>query len=355
MSKSGIGSERAFFIHRKREGKNMVSSKLNRSPHLFSTIIILVVIFLVPIFSPHFCAAYELLIGTGKVDSFSYFAGKSICRVIKNHDAKIGCRPVPGEEYTDSLTNLQSGSLDLALVSSKMIYDAFHSAGFFRYITIDYDNLRLLMPLYRAPISLVVRSDAGVLGLDDLVGKRVNGGSLYSLQSQVFGELMRVKEWGKDSFPLFQNLSSVNAQDSLAFKAGSIQAMLHIGMHPDENLRRILTQSRSALLSIHDEDVKRMIESRVGFSDCTIAASTYPGLSTDLNTLAMETMLIASADTDDETVQLVLDAITGAKDQMQLAHPAFMHDTFGVETLNDSYLHPHPAAIFFFQVNRNRL
>lgn len=333
----------------------MDTSRSIRTPLSSRAFFFLTIVFLMVLSSTRVCSSYELLIGTGDIHSFSFFAGKSICSIINNFDKTITCRPVPSEAYSDSLTNLQSGSLDMALVSSKMIYDASQGAGFFQYIGIQYDNLRLLMPLYKSPICLIARQDAKIISLDDLVGKRVNGGGLFSTESQVFGEIMSLKDWQKDNFGLFQNISSVNAQDLLAIKSGSVQAMLHVGMHPNNRLRRVLDQGRSTLIGINDADVNQMIDSRVGFSKCSIGAGTYPGLPGELSTLAMETLLITSADSDNETIQLILDAITGAKKRLQHAHPAFLHYKVGIETLNDSYLHPHPAAILFFQVNRDRL
>ena len=67
------------------------------------------------------CSSFEMLIGTGSTDSFSYFAGKTICSSIKKNEKDVTCRPVPIEESADKLTNLQNDSIDLALVSSKTI------------------------------------------------------------------------------------------------------------------------------------------------------------------------------------------------------------------------------------------
>ncbi len=313
------------------------------------------IVFLTVLFSSRVCTSNELLIGTGELDSFSYFAGKAICSSIKNNAKNITCHPVPSDGYASSLTNLQSGSLDMALVSSKLIYDAFTGAGFFQYINIQYDNLRLLLPFYRVPISLIVRRDAGISNLNDLVGKRVNGGALYSRQNLVFAKLMAIKNWTEDNFRVYQNISPTNAQDSLAMKSGSIQAMLHTRMHPDNSLRNLLVQNNSKLVGLIDADVNQLIDSKEGFSRCSIETEMYPGLTSDLDTLATETLLITSADTDNETVELILNALTKAKRQLQQAHPSFLQNNIGIETLNDSYLHPHPAAILFFQTNINRL
>lgn len=333
----------------------MITNSSTRTPLHYITLFIGMIAFIVAIFSARICFSYELLIGTDKEDSFSYFAGKTICHIVEKNNIDFSCRTVPNQEHTDRLTNLQNGSLDMALADSKMIYDAFNNSGSYRYITINFDNLRLLMPLYRTPVSLVALKDAGINNLGDLAEKRVNSGALRSLQDQIFAAIMRAKDWEKEDFRLFQNLSPSNEQDSLALKSGSVQAFIHIGMHPDIELGRLLAQSRSELIGINDVDIAKMVDSKVGYSRCSIHAGTYPGIYQDLNTMAMETLLITSADINSKIVELVLRTLTEAKRQMQHAHPSLLRYKFGVETLNDSYLHPHPAAIFFFQMNRDRL
>ncbi len=314
---------------------------------------IAIFIFFTLFFFARICTPFELLIGTGEADSFSYFAGKTICRSIKNYDNKVSCRLVPTRETADRLTNIQNGSLDLALVSSKTIHDAFHSTGFFQYITIEYNDLRLLMPLYRSPISLIARQDAHIATLDDLAGKRINSGMFNTLENQIFHELFNLKGWQRHDFPLYQNLSDTNSQDFLALKSGSVQAMLHVGMHPDNSIKRLLVQSNSTLIGLDDSDIKILVKEKSGFCSCRIDAGTYDVITEDLTTLAVETLLIASAETDNDTVEMVLTAINESKKQLQYAHPSLLRQRIEVTTLNESYLHPHPSAILFFQANQN--
>lgn len=297
-------------------------------------------------------SSFELLIGTGDRDSFSYFAGKTICRSVEKYEQNITCRLAVTKEAADRLINLQNDSIDLALVSSKTIYDAFNNLGFFQYITYKFNDLRLLMPIYRAPISLIVRRDAQISRLDDLAGKRVNSGQINTLENQVFKNIMTLKQWNKGKFSLYQNLPHSFSQDYLALKAGSVQVMLHVGMHPDNSLKQLLAEGHITLVGLDDVDVKQLIDDKAGFCRCQIPAGTYPGIKEDINTLAMETLLVGSSATDDDTVQLVLSALFRAKQQLQYAHPSLLRQQIKVTTLNDSYLHPHPSALLFFQSNR---
>lgn len=304
---------------------------------------------------PSTAASYELLVGAGEPGSFSYFAGKAVCRAITKAGGDLTCRVVPSGSYTDNLTNVQSGSLDIALVNSKIIYDAFHGAGLFRFVSLDYDQLRLLMPLYREPITLIVRKDAKVTSVQDLVGKKVNAGAPFSLQENVFEEIMAAQGWQARSFRLVQKLSAVHAQDFIALHSGTVQAMIHVGMHPDRRIEQSLAGKSTEIVGVSGQSIDRMIKDGSGFSMHSIPAGTYPGHDRSIETLALESMLVTSADADRDMVAVILEALLQARDSLQYAHPAFLKESVDVETLNKSYLHPHPEAILFFQSNQGRL
>lgn len=314
----------------------------------YSPYSIAILTFFTLLFLAKICIPFELLIGTGDAESFSYFAGKTMCRSIKKYKKDIGCRLAPTRQTADTLTNLQTDSIDMALVSAKTLYDALQGSGSFQYITIDYNELRLLMPLYRSPVSLIVRQDAGIAKLDDLPGKRINTGVLNTLENLTFTKIMNLKKWKKSDFPLYQSLSHAFSQDFLALKSGSVEAMLHVGMHPDNSLKLLLTQTPGTLIGLDDPDIRQFINDREGYSSCSIRAGTYPGISADINTLALETLLVGSSATDDDTVQLVLTALLASRRQLQYAHPSLLEQQPSVAALNESYLIPHPSALRFF-------
>ena len=331
----------------------MVQSNLFKPLSRALQIFLAVQLSLVLIPSAGFC--FELLIGTGERGSFSHYAGKIICRSIQKFDQDATCREVPSENYTDNLTNIQSGSLDMALVNSKMINDAFRGEGLFQYVSLDYDQLRLLLPLYRTPVSFLVRRDAGIQSLEDLAGKKVNAGRVSSLQEMVFREIMAAKGWREETFSLYQNLPEANSQDYIALHSGSVEATVHIGTHPDDKVRRSLANGMTQIVGVNGPAATMLIDADSGFYGQSIVSGTYPGHTGDINTLSLETLLITAADSDNETVALVLEAIFAAKKKLQVAHPSFLAQAVTVETLNDSYLHPHPEALLFFQTNQGGL
>ena len=304
---------------------------------------------------PSSASSYELLVGTGETGTSSYIAGKAVCRAINKAEGDMMCRPVPSSSYTDNLTNVQSGSLDMALVNSKMIYDAFHGRGLFQFVSLDYNQLRLLTPLYRMPITLIVRKNANISSVQDLAGKKINSGAPFSLEELVFNEIMAAEGWQTKSFSLLQKLPAVNAQDFIALHSGDVQAMMHVGMHPDRRIEQSLAGKSTEIIGVNGQAIDRMIKGGSGFNRQSIPAGTYQRHDGSIETLSLESLLVTSADADQEMVATILNAIFEARQSLQYAHPSFLKETVTVETLNNSYLHPHPEAILFFQANQGRL
>ena len=183
--------------------------------------------------------AFDILMGTGETGTFSHFTGRTICRMINKQANDISCKTVPGSGDVHNLTNLQEGSLDIGLIDSRMLNDAINKTGYFEFLDISYDNLRALVPLYDVPITLIVRKDAKITSLEELKGKRVNAGAPRSLQHLAFDTIMKAKNWSQGDFSLVAELTASQSQDRMALCYGTIQAILHIGVHPDAALQKL--------------------------------------------------------------------------------------------------------------------
>ena len=137
--------------------------------------------------------AFEIRLGTGEIGTFSHFTGRMLCRAINGHAEGVQCETVPSSGDVHILTNVQGGSLDIGLVDSRMLQDAVAKQGYFEFLDIRYDNLRVLMPLYDVPVTLVVRNDADIGLLDDLKGKRINAGTPRSPEHLAVDTILQAK------------------------------------------------------------------------------------------------------------------------------------------------------------------
>ena len=292
--------------------------------------------------------ALDILLGTGEAGTFSHFTGRAICRMINSHADDISCKTVPASDDVHNLTNLRGGALDIGLVDSRLLHDAINKSGYFKFLDISYDNLRTLIPLYDVPVTLVVRRDADITSLEALKGKRINAGAPRSLENLAVDTIMSAKNWSKADFSLVQELPASQSQDTMAFCYGTVQAMVHIGVHPDPSLQQLLERCKGGLADMNDNDTNKLVNDHPAFSKINIATNTYPSYPEAVTTFGTIMTLVAPEDLDEETVYQIIDAIDSKRKRLQIAHPALSSFTVRSAGKNDTGIQPHPGAAKYF-------
>jgi len=293
---------------------------------------------------PFSADAFDILLGTGETGTFSHFAGRTICRMINRHANDINCKTVPAPGDVHNLTNLQGGSLEIGLIDSRMLDDAINKTGYFEFLDISYDNLRALVPLYDVPVTLVVRSDAEITSLNELKGKRINAGAPRSLQHLAVDTIMKAKNWSKKDFSLVEELPASQSQDTMAFCHGTIQAMVHIGVHPDSSLQQLFRLCKAGLVNMDDNDIEKLVNDHPAFSKIDIAADAYPSHQKGVITFGTRVTLVASEDLDEQTVYKIIDAIYSNRKHLKRAHPALSSFTVAAARKSDAGIRLHPGA-----------
>jgi hypothetical protein len=287
--------------------------------------------------------ATDILMGTEAVGTFSHFAGRAFCRVINRQADGLNCQAVPAPDRIHNLTNLQGGSLDLALVDADLIYDAVHKKGYFEFLDIRYDNLAGLVPAYDQAILLLARNDAGIDTLDDFKGKRINAGIPRSKTRQVVDLILSIKSWTYQDFRAVNALPSSLSQDTMAFCHGSVQAMMHIGVHPDTTLQKLIGLCDAVPVNMDDGDITNLVVQHPAYVTITVPSTAYPALGRAVVTFGYSVSLVASGSLDDETVRTVMSALDAHQKTLRQAHPA-MHGFDPGKEMADVGIHLHPGA-----------
>ena len=290
----------------------------------------------------------EILLGSGPERTFSHFAGRTICRQINQNASGLDCRVVAGPDDAHNLTNLHGGSIDLGLVDSRMFSDALAKRGNFAFFDISYNTLRPLLYVYEKPILLVVRGDAGIASLADLKGKRLNTGPARSPLQLAAATIMAAKGWAPTDFSLLSELPASQSQDTLAFCHGTVQAMLHIGVHPDASLAKVFDLCQAQLVGIHDADIERLIGDQAAFYESVVASGTYDSELDAIRTLGTRVMLVAPEGLEAETVFDIMAAIQAGRDRLRQAHPALTLPPLTAAEQKGGALQLHPGAASFF-------
>ena len=303
----------------------MLTRRTRKISRAFSLLAALLLITAMP--SPS--ASFEMLIGTGPPGSFSYHSGKLLCRIFARQDQEMTCLLADSFDPIDNLTNVQSGSLDLALVDSLLLEEAADGGGPFQYLDISYERIRVVTPLYQVPLTLVVRGDARVSSVDQLVGKRINAGPFGSPQNHLFKLFMRTQGWTEKMFPVFAELPSSMSQDKIAFRQGDVQILVHRGVHPDGDLTNFMADTEASLIGFANQGMVDLVTSTPSLSRQEIGKSVYPFLTETLSTFGTTMALVTSADMDDETITSLIAALEQNIETLQTMHPSLA--SFAVE------------------------
>ncbi|MGD2272347.1 MAG: TAXI family TRAP transporter solute-binding subunit, partial [Desulfobacterales bacterium] len=195
---------------------------------------------------------------------------------------------------------------------------------------------------------LVVRSDAEISSLEALKGKRVNAGAPISPENLAVDTIMKAKNWSKADFSLVQELPASQSQDTMAFCYGTVQAMVHIGVHPDTSLQQLLERCKASLANMDDNDIEKLVNDHPALFKTNITGDAYPSQPQGVATFGTRMMLAASDALDEQTVYEIIDVIHRNQKRLRRAHPALSSFTVRPAQQKDAGIYAHPGAARFF-------
>jgi TRAP transporter TAXI family solute receptor len=232
-----------------------------------------------------------------------------------------------------------------------MLHDAMNKSGYFKFLDISYDNLHGLIPIYKTPVTLVVRNDAAIDSLKNLKGKRLNAGSPRSVQHLAVDTILKAKNWTENDFSLMGELPTSLSQVTMAFCNGTIQAMVHIGVHPDSSLQQLFKLCKAELTAMFDGDIEKFVNEHPAYSKIIIPASTYPSYPKEVTTFGTTAILVASKDLDEETVYKIVEIIDGNRKRLKNAHSTLSPLSVEAEQKDILGIKIHPGAIKYFSTH----
>ncbi len=297
-------------------------------------------------FSVH---AIDVLVGTKKSGTFSYFTGHTLCRVINNYSDGIRCQVVPAANDLHNLTNLRGGSLDFALVDSRRLHEAVTTTGDFEFLDIGFENLRVLFLLYDVPITLAARPGTDIHELDDLKGKRINTGDPDSPEREAVNTILKLKNWTKKDFSMVENIPLTQFQSIREFCHGVIQAQFFVGIHPDPVLGRIFKMCKARLIPMNDPDIQEFVDDHPAYVNIQIPPNIYPEVSGAVETFGTLTVLATTVDLDTETIYKVMDLLYSHRKEVKRAHPVLSSFSADNGRLTGKNIRAHPVAAEYME------
>jgi hypothetical protein len=245
-------------------------------------------------------------VGSGASMGVYYKVAKAICAIV-NRDVPssvVRCSPeaTPGSIY--NLQRLATGELDLAIVQSDLQNEAF--VGEAPPNGVPMPELRSVLSLHGELLTVVAPERAGITGVADFTGKRVNVGPLGSGTRATWNLLSDSMGWTGTSGPRASGLRLDSTTSSLC--DGGLDANVMLVGHPSGFVRQQLEACPSRLVPLEGADIDRYLAAHPSVHRGVIDGSLYGGRP-DTPTIGVTATLVTTAAADPRVIYAIVKAI----------------------------------------------
>ena len=237
------------------------------------------------------CAASRLRLGAaaqgGVYNAFGTALGAQVSRIEVKQTAGSAA----------NLRLLAGGYLQLAVAQSDMAQDAYNGTGIFAHESTE-RCFSAVAALYDEPVQVVVRADSGITTLEELQGCTVSVGEEESGTEQNAAQVLAACGLNERLVHTV-NLNYTDAAARLA--DGTIDAMFCTAGLGADVLAGLADTCSIRLLPVDEGVGARLLGTYPAYHACIIPAGTYAGQDTDVWTVSVQALLLASNALPDET------------------------------------------------------
>lgn len=281
-------------------------------------------------------------IGTGGVTGVYYPTGGAICRLVNKTRKETGIRcaveSTGGSVY--NINTIKAGELEFGVAQSDWQYHAYNGTS--KFADNPFPDIRAVFSVHPEPFTLIVRSDSGIAGFEDLKGKRVNVGNPGSGQRATMEVVMDAFGIGMDDLGLATEYKGSEMAKQLC--DGNIDAMIYTIGHPAAAVKEATTTCDAVLVDVVGEPIDKLVADNPFYRVATIPGGMYKGTDGDTTTFGVGATFVTSADVSEDVVYVVAKAVMENIDDFRGLHPAFAN-LDPAEMVKDGLSAPlHPGA-----------
>ncbi len=294
---------------------------------------------------PAFAAEF-ITIGTGSVTGTYYPTGGAVCRLVNKYkkETKIRCSVESTGGSVYNINTIKNGELDFGIVQSDVVYQASNGKDKFEGKPIK--KLRSVMAIYPELFTLVTRAEAGINGIMDIKGKKINLGNPGSGNESTALGLFEAMGMSKDDLAFAGVLKAGEAPDAL--RDNKIDGYFYMVGHPTANIKDASNSVDIRITPIHGPKVDAFVKANPYFAQADVPAGLYKGVDTPVPTFGVKAVLVTSTDVSEKAVYTLVKAILENFDAFKKLHPAYANIT--KESLLDGLSAPlHEGAKKYFK------
>ena len=272
--------------------------------------------------------AEEVSIIAGEEDGKFFELGQILCAVLNRKaqglDCEVAALPVgDAAESFSNLVNVYNGAGDIGIARSDWHYFAATRSGPVEFMPQDFGTIRSLFSIDIRPFTLVAKRDAGIGGLADLKGKRVNLGPPHSDNRSVMEAALAAQALSEKDLRQAEELAAV--EQSTAFCLGWVEAIAYNIAHPDPAVEHVVRLCEGEIVTVTGSAVETLVQDRPYFVGMTIPGGLYKGASEPVATFGTTITLISSTDVPEELVYQVVAGVFENLDTLRTLYPSLRH------------------------------
>lgn len=213
-----------------------------------------------------------------------------------------------------NLRLLSGGYIELGIAQNDFIDDAYNGTGIFK--GKQYQGYKAIASLYAEACQIVVRADSDIETLNDLQGKVVSIGAEESGTENNARQILKMSGLTSELVNMEQ-LDYTDAADKLA--SGEIDAFFCTAGVTTSVIEELARSCGIRLISVDENCREKLLKAYPFYSKYTIPSGTYTGQETDVQTLAVQSVLLASDKLSSETVKDLTAALYAHTGDLQYA------------------------------------
>ncbi len=283
----------------------------------------------------------RLRIGTAGEGGNYNSLGKALSQTLQKDPYKINVEVKTTAGSAANIRLLSQDYLELAIAQSDVIDEMY--AG-----TLDTQAMKgysAIASLYPEPVQIVVRADSGIASVSDLAGKKVSVGEADSGTQKNAAQILQ-------AYGLTSNMLTVQnmtyAEASKALGDGSIDAMFCTAGAPAQVITDLSGTTPVSLVPIEGQQSDLLTGAYGFYAKAVIPAGTYIGQDSDVTTLAVMSVLLASDKTPADKIYTITGALFKEKAALNDAVPVEfdLQEQKAVESVTIPF---HPGAAQYYQ------
>ncbi len=250
----------------------------------------------------------------------------------------------PDHQYTAEVTGgsvenvnrVVSGEMDFGFSMATTVYEAYSGGS-------DYpeplETLRIIAPLYPNVTHVLVSRSSDAGSIADLAGGRVSVGAPGSGTEQLARQVLEAYGISYDDV---QTRYLSFSESANALRDGAIDAALISVGYPAAAVLEATTTGDARILPIDSATQQVLAGTYPYYMPGMIPAGAYPGVDTDIPTVAVMNWIVATEALDGSVVRLLLDILRDHRDQLVQVNA--IANQIRVEALRTAPIPLHPAA-----------